>query len=422
MAASQGPAPDGDALFAQGDWAGAAREFQRATEKNPDDGRAFFRLGSALHRLGKFDEAALAFEAAVRLQFQASYAAAAAARSYAAAGKSEKAAEWLTRSAKGGFAQLSFIDSDPAFSALKNDPRFREAHERIRVNAKPCTSRPEYKQMDFWLGEWDVEVGGQKKARSRIERISDGCIVQENWMPFNGLSGKSWNFYNAGTKKWEQVWIGPDAGVLKVEGEWADGKMSYEGFENEPDGTRSLVRLTFTPTADHGVHQVSQRSSDEGKTWSTDFDGIYRPIPSEPEHTISAADRRELLEHLKTSRRVFHEALRGVSPEQARFKPAPDRWSILECAEHITQAEQLLFAQALAGLNLPPTGARSRVDKQLLLDAWGTSKVKVKSSGDYDPIGQWPDLPTIVKVFDARRERSIDFVSETERDLHGRLC
>ena len=68
---------------------------------------------------------------------------------------------------------------------------------------------------------------------------------------------------------------------------------------------------------------------------------------------------------------------------QAKFKPAPDRWSILECAEHIAQAEQLLFADAINGLNLPPD-----------------STTKAKSSGDYDPIGRWPDLASIEKVFD----------------------
>jgi len=422
IALAQAPTTEGDALFAKGDWAGAAREFQRVIQSHPDDGRAFFRLGSALHRLGKFDEAAEAYQAAVRLEFQAPYAAAAVARSYAAGGNSAKAVEWLMRSATTGFAQLKFIDDDPGFASIKSNPQFAAAHERIRINGKPCTSGPEYQQMDFWLGEWVVETGGQKIARSRIEKISDGCIVQENWMPFNGLNGKSWNFYNIGTGKWEQTWIGPDGGVLKVEGRWADGKMSFEGFAIQPNGARTLARLTFTPAQDHSVHQVSQRSADGGKTWSTGFDGIYRPVPVGAEHMISEAERLELVEHLKMSRSIFHEALRGVSPAQARFKPAPDRWSILECAEHLAQSEQILFGDALAGLNMPPAATQSKVSKESLLEVWGTANVKVKSSGDYDPIGRWPDLATIEKVFDARRERSIDFVTETERDLHGRIC
>jgi len=421
-ALAQSPFADAEALFAKGDMAAAAREFQKITEKDPQDGRAFFRLGASLHRLGKYEDAAHAFEAAVRLNFQAAYAAAAVSRAYAAMHDNPKALEWLVRSAQGGFAQLTFIDNDPGFAALKNEPRFAAAHERIRINAKPCTTGAEYKQLDFWLGEWDVAVSGQKMARSRIEKISDGCIVQENWMPLNGLSGKSWNFYNASTHKWEQVWIGPDGGVTKLQGEWKDGKIVYQGEVDQPNGAHALARVTFEPTVNHGVHQLAERSTDGGKTWTVGFDGTYSSIATGPERSISADERRELLEHLKTSRRIFHEALRGVSPEQARFKPSPDRWSILECAEHITQAEQLLFADALAGLNLPETGAKSKVSKEAMLEAWGTATVKAKSSGDYDPIGRWPDLASIEKVFDTRRERSIYFISETERDLHGRIC
>jgi len=422
MLTGQVPTPEADALFARGDFAAAAREFRLITEKNPEDGRAFFRLGSALHRLGKFEEAAGAFETAARLRFQAPYATASAARSYAAMKKADKAIDLLLSSAQAGFSQLAFVDNDPGFAALKEDPRFAAAHERIRINGKPCTSGAEYKQFDFWIGDWDVEVSGQKIARSRIEKVSDGCIVQENWMPLNGLNGKSWNFYNTATRKWEQVWIGPDGGVSKFQGDWKDGKMFFQGFAEQPNGTRSMARITFAPLQNHGVHQLAERSTDGGKTWTVGFDGIYRPSNTGPEHPISAAERRELLEHLKTSRGIFHEALKGVSPAQARFKPAPDKWSILECAEHIAQSEQLLLADALAGLSLPAGGAASRVDQESLLQTWGTATVKAKSSGDYDPIGRWPDLASIEKVFDARRERAIDFVSETERDLRGRIC
>jgi len=40
----------------------------------------------------------------------------------------------------------------------------------------------EYKQFDFWVGEWKVEVSGQVIAKQPIEKLMDGCIVQENWM------------------------------------------------------------------------------------------------------------------------------------------------------------------------------------------------------------------------------------------------
>src|SRR5258708_4900200 len=166
IATAQVPTVEGDALFPKGDFAGAAREFKRTTEANPEDGRAWFHLGAALHRLGKYEQAVEAFQTAIKDQFQAPFAMAGVARGYAAANQPDKAIDWLERSAKAGFGQLPFIDSDPGFAKLKSEPRFIAAHQRIRMNSKPCTVGPEYQQFDFWLGEWDVEVAGQKVARS----------------------------------------------------------------------------------------------------------------------------------------------------------------------------------------------------------------------------------------------------------------
>src|SRR5882724_3994509 len=176
VAIAQVPTPEADELFTKGDFAGAALQFKRITDANPEDGRAWFRLGAALHRSGKYTESVQAFQAAIEHQFQA-FAMAGVARAYAALNQPDKAIEWLERSAAAGFGQLPFIDNDPGFAKLKTEARFIAAHQRILMNSKPCTAAPQYQQFDFWVGEWDVEVAGQKVARSLIEKISDGCIV-----------------------------------------------------------------------------------------------------------------------------------------------------------------------------------------------------------------------------------------------------
>jgi len=137
--------------------------------------------------------------------------------------------------------------------------------------------------------------------------------------------------------------------------------------------------------------------------------------------TLSDTERQQLLDHLKNSQKVFADALHGLSPAQAKFKPAPDRWSILECAEHLTQAEQLLFTDVMHALS-SPAGKKSRASDENVLDVWGTRKQKAQSSGEYDPAGRWPDLAAVHKEFDARRAKTIEFVTKTQEDLRGRLC
>jgi hypothetical protein len=182
-----------------------------------------------MHRLGRNGEARQAFLHAVEFQFQAPQAMSAVARSYAHENDGVKTVEWLEKSAAAGFSGVQFVNGDPDFAKVKSAAGFAEAVAKIDRNAHPCLARPESRQLDFWLGEWDVHVNGQSVASSKIESVLDGCIVQENWMPPGTMGGKSWNFYNAATRKWEQVWVG-SGGVVKFEGEFKDGAMRFEGL------------------------------------------------------------------------------------------------------------------------------------------------------------------------------------------------
>src|SRR5829696_3987149 len=57
---------------------------------------------------------------------------------------------------------------------------------------------------------------------------------------------------------------------------------------------------------------------------------------------LDQGSRKVLLDHLNQSSSEFRESLTGLTPEQWSYKPAPDVWSIAECAEHIALSEDLL--------------------------------------------------------------------------------
>lgn len=140
-------------------------------------------------------------------------------------------------------------------------------------NAKPCASA-EARQFDFWLGEWEVTAKGKIAGQSKISLIAGGCALLEEYDTDRGYSGKSLNFYKADLGKWQQVWVGSDGGVLTLLGEYQDGKMILTG-ESQSAGKKILDRITWYNNADHTVRQVWDRSTDEGKTWSNLFDGLY---------------------------------------------------------------------------------------------------------------------------------------------------
>lgn len=55
-----------------------------------------------------------------------------------------------------------------------------------------------------------------------------------------------------------------------------------------------------------------------------------------------SASQEAVLAHLDRTRNLFLAAIDGLSPEQWSWKPAADRWSVAECAEHITRTEAFL--------------------------------------------------------------------------------
>jgi hypothetical protein len=58
-----------------------------------------------------------------------------------------------------------------------------------------CCS-PEYRQFNFWVGEWEVfNQKGEKVGTNKIVSMQDSCVIQENWVS-DGQTGTSYNFYN----------------------------------------------------------------------------------------------------------------------------------------------------------------------------------------------------------------------------------
>ena len=147
--------------------------------------------------------------------------------------------------------------------------------------APPATcASAQNRQFDFWLGQWEVtNPSGQLAGRSRIESILGGCVLLENWDSPGGVSGKSFNLFNAATGQWEQFWVDNSGSRLHLVGGMQDGNMVLQGVQDQADartGVKQRERITWTANADGSVRQHWETSTDDGKTWKTSFDGSYR--------------------------------------------------------------------------------------------------------------------------------------------------
>lgn len=147
----------------------------------------------------------------------------------------------------------------------------------------PCSGTV-HRQFDFWVGEWEAFApNGNKGGDSKISLILDSCIVLEEWTSANltqGIryAGKSFNTYNQATKQWQQTWVDNVGGTTEfLRGEGSDGKVVfYADKVVGPKGKTFMRKLTFTKLSNDKVRQFGERSDDEGKTWTTEYDLEYR--------------------------------------------------------------------------------------------------------------------------------------------------
>lgn len=145
--------------------------------------------------------------------------------------------------------------------------------------AAPCSSA-EYRQFDFWLGEWEVSnPSGDVVGTNTITSVSGGCGLHERWEGAGGGSGESLNAYDRRTESWHQTWVGGRGLVLRLEGGLRGASMVLEGELIEGDEV-VLQRITWTPSADGSVRQTWETSEDGGSSWIVAFDGTYRKIES----------------------------------------------------------------------------------------------------------------------------------------------
>jgi hypothetical protein len=64
-------------------------------------------------------------------------------------------------------------------------------------------------------------------------------------------------------------------------------------------------------------------------------------------------ERKLAIDRLHASREKFLSVLDGVSPDQAKFKPNAEQWSILELAEHIAISDESLRGLIRGALKRP---------------------------------------------------------------------
>ncbi|HMJ08259.1 MAG TPA: tetratricopeptide repeat protein [Pyrinomonadaceae bacterium] len=254
-------------------WDAAAAAYERIVNAEDSNIGARYRYGLTLLNLNKLEPARANLEKAFAASPNAIFALALA-RAYALGGSKDKMYETLDKSLNLGGISPDSLTGENDFAAYSTEPRFIEFVHRSDLAVNPCKASPEFRQFDFWIGEWNAKnAAGLTVGTSSIQLILNQCVIFENWnTPLN--SGKSFSIFDVKDKRWHQTWVDDKGTLTHYTGDLRDGKMIYIS-ESITGGTKTLAKMTYSKLPNGDVRQFGEASSDDGKTWKPTFDFTY---------------------------------------------------------------------------------------------------------------------------------------------------
>lgn len=145
------------------------------------------------------------------------------------------------------------------------------------AGAGPCVSNPGNRALDFWLGEWTIAApGGSSSATSTVALELDKCLVVERWDGGRGHSGENLFAYSADDASWHGMFADNEGRVhVFLDGKASPGLAQFSGPSRGPNGESVLNRVTIRRIDTSTVEQAWEKSTDDGKTWTTAFRGDY---------------------------------------------------------------------------------------------------------------------------------------------------
>jgi len=133
---------------------------------------------------------------------------------------------------------------------------------------------------DFWVGDWNLEWtnadGSKSFGTTKIEKILDGKVIQENFRdPKSGAKGISISVYNSKKKTWHQAWADNGGSYYDFEGVLVNGKPIFRTKEKEVSGNKIIQRMVFYDIKPNSLTWDWELTKDGGKTWALHWRIFY---------------------------------------------------------------------------------------------------------------------------------------------------
>ncbi|HEX6278977.1 MAG TPA: DinB family protein [Pyrinomonadaceae bacterium] len=148
---------------------------------------------------------------------------------------------------------------------------------------------------------------------------------------------------------------------------------------------------------------------------------LVAPAVAQSTSPLTADERKKAVDYLELTRKKFLDSIKGLSEDQWKFKPAADRWSVAEVAEHIGVSEQTIFGmitgQVMKSVADPSKrdGVKGKEDQILKMIPDRTTRAQAPEI--LRPTGRWATREALTEEFKKSRAASIEFVKSTKEPL-----
>jgi hypothetical protein len=128
--------------------------------------------------------------------------------------------------------------------------------------------------------------------------------------------------------------------------------------------------------------------------------------------------KKQVEAYLKETRQNLLAQIKGLTPEQFKFKPGPDRWSIAEVCEHIVTSEGMLRGM-VEGMLKAPANPEKRAEIKMNFDmikGGVTNREEPNRRKTMDalvPSGKFATVADAVKAIKEMRHATDEFVEHT---------
>lgn len=252
---------------------------------------------------------------------------------------------------------------------------------------------------------------------------------------------------------------------LEPKGRWSDPRNALEAFLHSRQQLTGFVRNT---KVDLREHFTFRSYSGKQNQWSVrDLHqlmlttiahterhvGQIRKVKADPGFPaggleMTANERAFLRDHFRMTTRFVLDTAKKYSPQQLLYKPAPNRWSIVQCIDHLARTEDYIvnlvrtkmlkhegtlreLFPSLRQLGTP--GTQSPVVRRMTRLDDGPTYLQMtdRTRAAYTPVEQRPpidevappdtieDPQQVIARFLAVRKATIAYVESTKDDLRG---